>query len=82
MPDQNSVVRSLSDCVEQYDAYLLKIRGLSKSTRNLHRHVVHLLLRSSFPAGHISWSGLCFGDVVQFVTAEFQRLTSRATQRV
>ena len=82
MPDQNSVVRSLSDCVEQYDAYLLKIRGLSKSTRNLHRHVVRKLLRSSFPADHISWNELCFGDVVQFVTTEFKRLTKRATQRV
>jgi len=29
-----------------------------------------------------AWSEFCFGDVVQFVTAEFQRLTSRATQRM
>ncbi len=64
------------------DAHLLKIRGLSKSTRNLHRHVVHRLLCSSFPAGRISWSDFHFGAVVQFVDAEFQRLRSRATQRV
>jgi site-specific recombinase XerD len=82
MPDRSPVVISLSDCVAQYDAHLLKIRGLSKSTRNLHRHVVHMLLCSSFPSGHIAWSEFCFGDVVRFVTAEFQRLTSRATQRV
>jgi site-specific recombinase XerC len=82
MPDLSVVVLSLSDCVEQYDAHLLKIRGLSKSTRNLHRHAVHMRLRSSFPAGHIAWSAFCFGDVVQFVTTEFQRLTSRSTQRV
>jgi len=73
MPDRSPVVISLSDCVAQYDAHLLKIRGLSKSTRNLHRHVVHMLLCSSFPTGDIAWSTFCFGDVVQFVTTEFQR---------
>jgi integrase/recombinase XerD len=82
MPDRSLVVTLLSDCVAQYDAHLLKIRGLSKSTRNLHRHVVRLLLRSSFPVGGIVWNEFCFSDVVQFVTTEFQRLTSRATQRV
>ena len=41
-----------------------------------------MLMRSSFPSGHIAWSEFCFGDVVKFVTTEFQRLTSRATQRV
>lgn len=82
MPDLSPVVISLSDCMAQYDAHLLKVRGLSKSTRNLHRHVVHMLLCSSFPTGDIAWSTFCFGDVVQFVTTEFQRLTSRATQRV
>lgn len=82
MPYRSPVVIPLSNCVAQYDAHLLKIRGLSKSTRNLHRHVVHMLLRSSFPAGQITWSEFRFGDVVQFVTTEFQRLTSRATQRV
>jgi len=82
MPDRSPVVISLLDCVAQYDAHLLKVRGLSKSTRNLHRHVVHMLLCSSFPTGDIAWSTFCFGDVVQFVSTEFQRLTSRATQRV
>ena len=82
MQDRIPVVISLSDGVAQYDAYLLKVRGLSKSTRNLHRHVVHMLLSSSFPSGYIAWSEFCFGDVVQFVTTECQRLTSRATQRV
>ncbi len=80
MQDRSTVVISVSDVVAQYDAHLLKIRGLSKSTRNLHRHVVHRLLSSSFPSGHIAWSEFCFSDVVQFVTGEFQRLTSRATQ--
>jgi hypothetical protein len=71
MPDRSAIVISLSDCVAQYDAHLLKIRGLSKFTRNLHRHVVHILLCSSFPRSHIAWSEFRFGNVVQFVTAEF-----------
>ena len=82
MQDRIPVVISLSDGVAQYDAYLLKVRGLSKSTRNLHRHVVHMLLSSSFPSGYIAWSEFCFSHVVEFVTGEFQRLTSRATQQV
>jgi len=28
---------SLSDFESQYDAYLLRVRGLSRSTRNLHQ---------------------------------------------
>jgi site-specific recombinase XerD len=82
MQDRSTVVISVPDCVAQYDAHLLKIRGLSKSTRNLHRHVVHRLLSSSFASGHIVWSEFCVSDIVQFVTGEFQRLTSRATQQV
>jgi len=75
MQDRIPVVISLSDGVAQYDAYLLKVRGLSKSTRNLHRHVVHMLLSSSFPSGYIAWSEFCFSHVVEFVTGEFQRLS-------
>jgi hypothetical protein len=60
MPDRSPIVISLSNCVAQYDAHLLKIRGLSKSTRNLHRHVVHMLLCSSFPTGDIAWGKFCF----------------------
>jgi hypothetical protein len=47
---------SLSMFESQYDAYLLTVRGLSRSTRSLHHHVVHKLLSSRFPIGYISWS--------------------------
>jgi len=71
---------SVSDVESQYDAYLLRARGLSRSTRNLHHHVVHRLLSSRFPIGYISWGEVCFNDFVQFLTKEFARLHNRATQ--
>lgn len=72
---------SLSDFESQYDSHLLHGRGLSPSTRRLHRHVVHRVLALRFPAGRIAWSELCFHDFVQFLTQEFARLHSRGTQR-
>jgi hypothetical protein len=46
---------SLSMFESQYDAYLLTVRGLSRSTRSLHHHVVHRFLSSCFPIGYIRW---------------------------
>jgi site-specific recombinase XerD len=71
---------SLSMFESQYDAYLLTVRGLSRSTRSLHHHVVHKLLSSRFPIGYISWSEIRFNDFVQFLTSEFARLHNRWTQ--
>jgi site-specific recombinase XerD len=71
---------SLSMFESQYDAYLLTVRGLSRSTRSLHHHVVHRLLSSRFPIGYIRWSEIRFNDFVQFLTSEFARLHNRWTQ--
>jgi hypothetical protein len=57
---------SLSVFESQYDAYLLTVRGLSRSTRILHQHVVHKFLSSRFPIGYIRWSEIRFNDFVQF----------------
>jgi hypothetical protein len=65
-PNKNG--SSISDVECQYDAYLLTARGLSRSTRNLHHHVVHRLLSSRFPSGDIDWSKVRFNDFVQFLT--------------
>ncbi len=72
---------ALSDFESQYDSRLLHARGLSRSTRSLHRHVVHRVFACRFPIGRITWSELCFHDFVQFLTQEFTRLHSRGTQR-
>jgi hypothetical protein len=50
---QNPTTGSLSLSVfeSQYDAYLLTVRGLSRSTRSIHHHVIHKLLSSRFPIG-------------------------------
>ena len=71
---------SLSVFESRYDAYLLTVRGLSRSTRSLHHHVVHRLLSSRFPIGYIRWSEIRFNDFVQFLTSEFARLHNRWTQ--
>jgi integrase/recombinase XerD len=70
------------DFEAQYDTYLVRVRGLSRSTRCTHRLVVHKLLTATFPSGDIRWCDFRFRDVVRFVTSEFRRLHSRATQRV
>jgi site-specific recombinase XerD len=79
---QNPTTESLSLSVfeSQYDAYLLTVRGLSRSTRSIHHHVIHKLLSSRFPIGYISWSEIRFNDFVQFLTSEFARLHNRWTQ--
>jgi site-specific recombinase XerD len=82
MQDRNDVRVSLVAFEARYDAHLLHVRGLSQSTRNIHRFVVHKLLSSVFPAGRISWRNFHFSDVVRFVTGEFRRLHNRETQRV
>ena len=66
---------SISDVESQYDAYLLRVRGLSRSTRNLHHHVVHRFLLSRFPAGYITWSEVRFKDFVQFLRASLRGCT-------
>jgi hypothetical protein len=71
---------STSVVESQYYAYLLKERGLSRSTRNLHHHVVHRLLLRAFPAGKLIGAGSAPNDFVQFLTSEFARLRNRATQ--
>jgi site-specific recombinase XerD len=82
MQNRNDVGVDLREFEEQYDTYLLRMRGLSRSTRSLHRLVVHKLLSSRYSAGHIFWRDFRFSDVVRFVTSEFRRLHSRETQRV
>jgi integrase/recombinase XerD len=69
------------DFEEQYDTHLVRVRGLSRSTRCIHRLVVHKLLTATFPSGRIRWRDFRFRDVVRFVTSEFRRLHSRETQR-
>jgi hypothetical protein len=51
-PTKNGL--SISDVESQYDTYLLKTRGLSRSTRNLHHQVVHRFLSSRFQIGYLS----------------------------
>jgi hypothetical protein len=57
---------SLSVFESQYDAYMLTVRGLSRSTRSLHHHVVHKFLSSRFPIGYISWSEIRFNVSCSF----------------
>ncbi len=77
---QDSTV-ALSDFQSQYDSHLLNVRGLSLSTRSLHRHVVRRVLGLRFPGGCITWGDLRFHDFVEFLKQEFARLHSRETQR-
>ena len=66
MPSPTKNDLSISDVESKYDAYLLTARGLSRSTRNLHHHVVHMLLSSRFPSGDVDWNKIRFNDFAQF----------------
>lgn len=77
----NDLQVSLVDFEAKYDTHLCQTRGLSKSTRNIHRLVIHRLLASLYPDGWIYWRTFRFTDVVRFVSREFDRLHSRDTQR-
>jgi hypothetical protein len=77
-PSKNGL--SVSDVESQYDAYLIRVRGLSRSPRNLHHHVVHRFFSSRFPTGYVTWSEVRFNDFVQFLSSEFARLHNRGTQ--
>jgi len=81
MQDRKYADMSCGDFESQYDSHLVRVRGLSQSTRNLHRLVVHKLLMATFPSGRIRWRDFRSRDVVRFVTSEFCRLHSRETQR-
>jgi site-specific recombinase XerD len=81
MQDRKHTGVSCGDFEAQYDSYLVRVRGLSRSTRCIHRLVVHKLLTATFPSGRIRWRHFRFRDVVRFVTSEFRRLHSRETQR-
>jgi len=81
MQDRKYARVRCGDFETQYDTHLVRVRGLSQSTRNLHRLVVHKLLTATFPSGHIRWRDFRFRDVVRFATGEFRRLHSRETQR-
>ena len=81
MQDRKYADVSFGDFKTQYDAHLLQVRGLSQSTRKVHRLVVHKLLTTAFPSGRIIWSDFHFQRVVRFVTCEFRRLHNRETQR-
>jgi integrase len=71
----------VSQCCAEYDDYLVRLRGLSASTRKLHGYVVRRFLTLRFPDGNVEWSKLRLSNVVDFIKAEFVRLLSRDTQR-
>jgi integrase/recombinase XerD len=73
---------SVSEFCSEYDDHLDRLRGLSVSTRRLHRYVVRRFLTLQFRKGTIDWNKIRFDDVVDFLKKEFARLSSRDTQRV
>ena len=76
MQDRKHVGVSFGDFETQYDEHLLRVRGLSQSTRNVHRLVVHKLLTTTFPTGRILWGDFHFRDVVRFLRASSDAFTT------
>jgi integrase/recombinase XerD len=73
---------SSAECVAASDAYARDVRGLSASTREIHRRTLRKFCNFRFGDDPVAWERMCFTDVVRFLTAEFERLPNRGTQRV
>jgi hypothetical protein len=73
---------SLAECVARYDLYARDVRGLSTSTREIHCRILHRFCYFRFRDSQIVWTAIRFTDFVTFLTAEFERLPNRDTQRV
>jgi site-specific recombinase XerD len=71
----------IAELIARYDDHLLSVRGLARSTRSLHRHVVQKFLQHRFPSGQIKWDDLHFSECVTFLKKEFTLLHNRGTQR-
>jgi site-specific recombinase XerD len=63
-------------------AYARDVRGLSTSTREIHCRILRRFCCFRFRDTQIVWSAVHFTDFVSFLTAEFERLPNRDTQRV
>ena len=81
MQDRKYAVVSCGDFETQYDAHLLRVRGLSQSTRNGSSPCSSQAVDNRLSLRPHRWSDFHFQDVVRFVTGEFRRLHSRETQR-
>lgn len=73
---------SSAECVATYDLYARDVRGLAASTREMQRRILRRFCSFRFGDDPVVWHRLCFTDVVRFLTAEFERLPNRGTQRV
>ena len=73
---------SSAECVAIYDLYARDVRGLASSTREIQRRILRRFCCFRFGDGPVVWHRMCFTDVVRFLTAEFERLPNRGTQRV
>jgi site-specific recombinase XerD len=62
--------------------YARDVLGLSASTREIQRRILRRLCCFRFGDGPVGWHLICFTDIVSFLTAEFERLPNRGTQRV
>ncbi|MGA2890752.1 MAG: hypothetical protein ABSE51_22225 [Terracidiphilus sp.] len=72
----------IAECIADYDCYARDVRGLSTSTREIHCRVLRGFCSFRLGDTQIDWSAVRFTDFVSFLTAEFERLPNRDTQRV
>ncbi|HEY3836577.1 MAG TPA: tyrosine-type recombinase/integrase [Bryobacteraceae bacterium] len=67
--------------LNQYEHYLVDVRGLARNSCRLHTRVVCTLLEACFTSGNVIWNALRFEQIAAFLTKEFRRLPNHWTQR-
>jgi len=67
--------------LNQYEHYLVDVRGLARNSCGLHMRVVCTLLEACFTSGNVIWNALRFEQIAAFLTKEFRRLPNHWTQR-
>jgi site-specific recombinase XerD len=73
---------SVAECMASYDVYAREVRGLSAATRETHNRILRRFCSFKFGDAAIAWSAVGYTDCLGFLTAEFERLPNRGTQRV
>ncbi|MCU1327516.1 MAG: integrase [Bryobacterales bacterium] len=82
MSDSQRCVLTIAASINDYECYLVDVRGFAANSRKLHLRVVRKLLEACFTRGNVRWSDLQFKQVAAFLTTEFNRLRNQWTQKV
>jgi integrase len=81
MSDSQGCDTTIAAFTLDYQRHLADVDGMAPNSCDLHLRLVRRMLTLRFPSGEIRWAQLAFSNVADFLTREFARLPSYATQQ-